>query len=221
MNILNINNPFWRFLGQLFDVVVVNLLWTILCFPVITGGAATAAAYTVCMGIIRENQTGSIRPFFSALGKNWKQGFLLGLAGLLAVGILGLDLWYFLLAQQWLTGAARYGICAVLTIGLLLALGWTDYSFVLHTIFDNILRGTLKNALILTLMHPIRSVMAALFSIGMLVGTVWSLLYAPMLSVLLLLFGQGLVMFLHCLLLFPSLLPHLPKTEATDEEAEI
>ena len=47
--LFNYDNPVWRFIGKLGDLVLLNLLWLICCIPVFTAGAATTAVYYVTL----------------------------------------------------------------------------------------------------------------------------------------------------------------------------
>lgn len=203
MNLLNINNPFWRFLGKLFDVVVLNLLWTIFCIPIITIGPTTTAVYYVCIGLVQDKTSGAAKAFFRAFQRDWKQSIPLGLLLLALAGLLGFDLWYFLAA-----GNSLICVCLILLLIVILAAG--IYAMTLLVLFENSIPEILKNALILALRHPVRSVGMLLLTAGFMVGAVLSLIYFPMLSVVFLIFGPALVMFLHCLILFPIIKPYLP-----------
>ena len=41
----NYDNPIWRFMGRLGDMIVLNLLWLVCSIPVVTIGASTTALY--------------------------------------------------------------------------------------------------------------------------------------------------------------------------------
>ena len=47
MYAFDMNNPFWRFIGKLVDLVWLNILTMIFSLPVITAGASCSAMYKV------------------------------------------------------------------------------------------------------------------------------------------------------------------------------
>lgn len=213
MGLFNIQNPFWRFMGKLFDVVILNLLWTLCSILIVTAGAATSAVYAVCIGLIREETSSVAKAFFQTIRRDWKQTIPLGLLLLAAPALLGFDLWYFLLAQDWLDGGPQMAVCAFLTVILILVASTSIYAFVLAAVFDNTVKQTLHNALLMTLRHPLRSLAMLAVTVGLASAVILSLIYFPMLSILLMMFGPALGIFLHCLILMPVLDPYLPEIE--------
>lgn len=207
--IMDTQNPFWKFMGKLFDVVILNLLWTFFSIPVVTAGASTTAVYAVCFSQIREQEPSIAKSFIH----NWKIGWgrstglffiLLGISAVLIF-----DIVYFLLLQTYLTGIFQYILCAFLT--LILCIVWMTgcYAFALHALFDNTLITTIRNALVMTLRHPVRSLSILVINGVILIGGFLSLYWAPMISVLFLLIGIALCIFLNCIILLPVMTPHL------------
>lgn len=210
MRFFDMRNPFWRFLGKLFDVVILNLLWTVCSLPLITIGAATAAVYAVCIGIIHDDVSGTAKAFFHVLRRDWRQTAPMGLILFGFMALLGFDLWYFLLAQQWLEGGLRLAVCAFLTVAFIVVAATAVFAFALSAVFDNTVGKTLRNALLMALRHPVRSLGMMAISLGIAAAAVLSLIYIPLLSIIFLMFGPALGIFLHCLVLLPVLSPYLP-----------
>lgn len=61
--LFNYDNPVWRFIGKLGDLVLLNLLWLICCIPVFTAGAATTAVYYVTLKLVRDDDGSTIKSF--------------------------------------------------------------------------------------------------------------------------------------------------------------
>ena len=59
----NYDNPIWRFIGRLGDMVVLNILWIICSIPIITIGASTTALYYCTLKIVRNEDYGDIKMF--------------------------------------------------------------------------------------------------------------------------------------------------------------
>ena len=76
--IFNINSPFFRVMSKVFDVIVLSLLWTLCCIPVITIGPATTALYYAIVKSIRKDRGYATKEFFKAFKMNFKQGAIVG-----------------------------------------------------------------------------------------------------------------------------------------------
>ena len=94
--LFNYDNPVWRFIGKLGDLVLLNLLWVICCIPVFTAGAATTAVYYVTLKLVRDDDGSTIKSFFHSFTQNFKQATAIWLMILVAGGLLGFDLWFLM-----------------------------------------------------------------------------------------------------------------------------
>lgn len=90
---LDIDNPFFAFMGWLADVAIVNILFLVCSLPVITMGAATVAMYQTFREIREGKTVPAFRNFFSAFGRSFRKSlpswFLQLLTGLLLAFDLG------------------------------------------------------------------------------------------------------------------------------------
>lgn len=213
--ILDIKNPFWQFMNKLFDVVVLNIMWVLFTLPVVTVGASTTAVCSVSAKILRKSPDGSgaSRCFWQSFKENFKQGAVIGLIIFGLTALLAVDLWYFFLLQGFVTGVLRYIICGVLTLLLTVTLTTGIFAFALQSLFENSVKATLQNSLLLALRYPARSLGALAVNILLAAATVLSLYYFPLISMVLLLFGVGLWVFIDMLILLPVLSKYLPPEE--------
>ena len=62
--IFNYDNPVWRFIGKLGDLILLNILWIVCSIPVFTIGASTTAVYYVTLKLARDEGDSTIRSFF-------------------------------------------------------------------------------------------------------------------------------------------------------------
>lgn len=74
---LNINNPFFRAMSLLADVVVLSVLWIVCSLPVVTAGAATLALFPAALGLLLPDVFFYLLPVFVLCGPG---GCALGLA---------------------------------------------------------------------------------------------------------------------------------------------
>lgn len=93
-NFFNIDNPIWKFIGNLWDFFVLSVLWLVCSIPIVTIGASTTALYYVTLKMASDQEGKLWQQFFHSFRQNWKEATVIWL-GLLAVGIvLGIDLFY-------------------------------------------------------------------------------------------------------------------------------
>mgnify|MGYP002554189598 CR=1 FL=1 len=77
--IFNYDNRFWRFMGKLWDALVLNILWVVCCIPLVTVGAATTAVYYVALKLARDEEGYVISSFFKSFKENFRQATALWL----------------------------------------------------------------------------------------------------------------------------------------------
>ena len=82
------------FLSNLWDLILVNILWIVCSLPVITMGPATCAAYSVMLKTVDDETVPTAREFFRAFKDNFVKGLLLGLIGLGMMLLIAADLWF-------------------------------------------------------------------------------------------------------------------------------
>lgn len=137
-------SPVIRFLNQLGDVMGMSMLWLVCSLPLITIGASTAGLYAVVM---REEMDGVVKPFFKGFRSSFRKATAAEGIFLLIGGILLADL-------SWLRGMeAEWASLLATLIRVLMALAAATaiYTFPLIAVFEQSLRQTLKNALLIAL----------------------------------------------------------------------
>jgi len=203
----------YKVLSQLADLLVLNLLFLLCCLPVVTIGASLSAMYSVALKIVSDRSSGIVKPFFRAFKGSflkatvlWLIYLVIGAAiyfGLNIVNNAGLP-WFFKL------------VYAVVTILLVFTMTWT---WALEAQFDNPVFKTMKNALILSLAHPLRSLAAVvlnLIPLGILVlfgGQVFASL-----GFIWFLFGFSCTAVLNCLLFKKVFGVYIKRKEESCEE---
>lgn len=146
LSFLSPDSWFMKCLTRAADLILLNILFLLTSVPIVTIGASAAALYTVIfpMGTVRDK--GAIRAYLAAFKENFKKATLAWLGLLAVLVILIAD--YFLMLK--LPGAM--GLAAIFPVVLMIILGMTlSYLFPLMSQFDNTLKESVKNALILSL----------------------------------------------------------------------
>ena len=140
------DNVVMRAIGKIGDLICLNVLWLICCIPVITIGASTTALYTVMLRLVRNEEGYIFRGFFKAFKLNFKQSTIIWIILLLLGIVWTVD---FRVAGM-IPGTAGIILSAVfMALGFML-LAVTVYIFPLTARYENGIKATFKNALILT-----------------------------------------------------------------------
>ena len=137
------DGKFVKVLNRIADLVGLNLLAILFCIPIITIGASITAVYG-CIFRIQEKREGYLTKDFWKLFKEcFRSSTIIYLVGVAVVAMLYLD--YQIFATD-----SRLDILQVLVVagGILVAEIFT-YAFPMETYFENSLKATVKNALLL------------------------------------------------------------------------
>ena len=151
----SIDNPFFRLMGAIGDLVVLNILWLLCCLPVVTAGASTLALFAIVHKIAAGEDYRTAAGFFNAFRRDFKQATALwlvvlaagiaALAGLraasaLLAGVCCCGCWGLALLARF---TYRHGLLALLdgarmtvanllpTVGILALLAWMPLLWVL------------------------------------------------------------------------------------------
>lgn len=73
MKFFSLENPIWKFIGNLADFFLLSCLWYLCCLPVVTAGAATTALYYVTLKMARGQEGQLIPAFFHSFKQNLKR----------------------------------------------------------------------------------------------------------------------------------------------------
>ena len=140
------DNVVMRALGKIGDMICLNVMWLICCIPIITIGASTTALYTVMLRMVKNEEGYIFRGFLKAFKSNFKQSTLIWLI-LLLLGIV----W----TADFRVAGFMPGMAGIILSAIFLALGFIllsvmIYIFPLTARYENGIKATFKNALILT-----------------------------------------------------------------------
>ena len=137
------DGKFVKVLNRIADLVGLNLLAILFCIPIITIGSSITAVYG-CIFRIQEKREGYLTKDFWKLFKEcFRSSTIIYLVGVAVVAMLYLD--YQIFATD-----SRLDILQVLVVagGILVAEIFT-YAFPMESYFENSLKATVKNALLL------------------------------------------------------------------------
>lgn len=92
MNFFSPDSKFAQVMTSVGEMMLLNLCWIIGSLPLLTIGAATTAMYSVMGQRLRQEDNGTIVPFFKAWQSNLKMASLFWVAQVFVTGSLGLIL---------------------------------------------------------------------------------------------------------------------------------
>lgn len=143
MKFFSLDSKFYKFLMSVGEMMILNACWILASLPLVTVGAANTAMYTVMGRRLRDEDNGTIVPFFKAWWSNLKQGCLFWLVQVFMTASLGM---FFFMP---LPGALK------ILAGILLVLVTLVFSLIYPQIarFRNRWFPYLRNALILTVLR--------------------------------------------------------------------
>lgn len=152
-------------LGTIADIIILNIVHLICCIPIVTIGAATTSLYTVTMKMARKEYPAVLKSYFKAFKQNFKVSTLSWLIVAAAGTLLWLDFRIVALFQGGLQTAARIALGAAGILYLLIV----TYLFPYIARFENTVKNSLRNALILSVAHFPFTVILAGLPVGLII----------------------------------------------------
>ena len=129
--LFDLDNPVFRTIGKLVDLIWLNIIFIIFSLPVVTIGASVTAMMSVTMKMARDRE-----------GYIW-------IIMILVATVLGTDIYFFYTSKA---GYAKILLALMLGISII-CLCTAAYVFPLQAQFDNTIKQTLKNALLMAIRH--------------------------------------------------------------------
>lgn len=161
MKKLSTDNPFFEFMGNVGDWIILNILFVLTSLPVITIGMSLTAIYKVALRRARGKSQYVAKEYLKACKEEWKQSTKIWTIILLTGCLLLFDILYA--ENLWKILSIAIG-CMVVVWGFVFS-----YSFPLQAAFQNTILNTLKNALYFAVRNlPYTIVIVALNSIPVL-----------------------------------------------------
>ena len=219
--LFNYDNPVWRFVGKLGDLVLLNILWIICSLPIFTIGASTTAVYYVTLKLARDDDGSTIRCFFRSFKNNFKQATVIWLIMLIVGCVLGFDFWFFRSGQMAMAGMTRMIVLAIFGAFMLVYLLILTYVFALQARFYNPIKRTLLNAFFMSIRHLAMTVTMLVADVAVVVAGVLSLWMIPQISLLFFLFGFPLIAFVNSYFFTAIFKNYMPKDEQEQENGAL
>lgn len=146
-NIFNYDNPVFRVLNKLVDMVILSACWIIACIPVFTAGAASVALYDTTRRVIHHDGGYVWSGFWGAFARNFKASTKAWLIQLVIIIVLAGDIY---ITWKALNAGETWGNMSVIfLIMFLFVAAWIFYTFAYISRFEQTTKITLKNTAII------------------------------------------------------------------------
>lgn len=186
------DGPIWRLFSILGDMIILHMLWLLCCIPIVTIGPATAAAHYVAMKLVKDEGKSVIGMFLKSFRKNFKQGMVLGII-FTAVGIILATDFYLCIYVREESSLFQFVMLSALGFLTLLYLMEMIYLWAVLAAFDNTLKQTAWNALMLAVSYSRDTSVMLAEDLLIGVAAVFSIAFVPQLAVLFTIFGLPLI----------------------------
>ena len=162
--IFNYDNKFFRMINIFVDCVVISVCWILMCIPIFTIGAASAAMYDTVHRVIRRGKGYAWSSFWESFRSNFKPANKAWLIQLVVVIVLGADLY---ITAQALKAGLSWGMFYVVFLILEALVGaWIVYTNAYIARFEQTIKLTLKNAAILAFANLPKTALILVVSIA-------------------------------------------------------
>lgn len=205
----SLDGKFFSVMSKVADLIILNIIFCLCCIPVITIGPALTALHYVTLKMVKNEESYIIKSFFKSFKDNFRQATAIWVILLAALGIIVGDIYIML---SWQT---KYKVIFIVIFIFLLVI-WsftTIYIFPLLATFDNTIKQTFKNSLLMSIRHlPKTVIMFILTALSLLlVGFVVALLPFWFLA------GFSLLAFINSIILRKIFQIYMPPEENDDD----
>lgn len=184
MKFLSLDSPLMKFLNRMTDVLWLNILVILFCIPGIIGayfayhlqamvfwlaaalisfpaGAAFTALHYVCLKLVRDEEGYITKDFFKSYKQNFKQGTIIWLLISVISVVLVID--YKCLGSM--EGNVKF-LFGAITAAAIFLLCTSLYVFPVLSHFVNTIKGTIKNAFLMSIFALPRTILMVLLFIS-------------------------------------------------------
>ena len=187
-SLFSINSPLWEMTDKLVRFLWLSILWSICSIPVVTMGASTTALYSVTLKYVRGEEGYLTSSFFRAFRENFRQSTIVWLLSLAA------GLFLFAVFAVYYRGDYKNMVSMALFIlfmGVFVTFIFANlYVYPLLAYFNNSIRHTVYNALVMALCHLPSSI--AMLTISFALLAIGMTFFPPLLFV-----APGMAAYLH------------------------
>lgn len=147
--LFNLDNPFMQFLFRVSDLIILNLIFMLSCIPIVTIGASISALHSVCLKIVRGQESYMWQGFWKAFRQNFKQGTVLWIISIVIFFVIHMDFTILNAGDHPLFGYVKVALGSVTAVLFSMFI----YVFPIISHFRCTIRQAIKNSLFMTIGH--------------------------------------------------------------------
>lgn len=147
--LFNLDNPFMQFLFRVSDLIILNLIFMFSCIPIVTIGASISALHSVCLKIVRGQESYMWQGFWKAFRQNFKQGTVLWIISIVIFFVIHMDFTILNAGDHPLFGYVKVALGSVTAVLFSMFI----YVFPIISHFKCTIRQAIKNSLFMTIGH--------------------------------------------------------------------
>lgn len=166
----NYERGFWKVLGRVGDLLMLNIVFLICCIPIVTIGAAKTALYAETKKMAKNEEGYLVSGFLEQFKDNFKASTIIWL---LYLGISMLPV-VDLIACNIMENSLFVTFCRTVMVFTLMMLNMgLFYALALQSTFENNIKNTIKNAFIMTIGHFPFSIIMLLIDLSPFVAVIF------------------------------------------------
>ncbi len=208
--LFNLENGFFSFMGKVWDMILLSIIWVICCIPIVTIGPATTAMYYAIVKVIRRERGYVTKEFFHSFKDNFKLGMISSIIYAVLAYILYIDFTYSKALQD--AGDSKgdimfAGFVAVTTIIVFVLI----FCYPILSRFTVNFKGLFKTSFIIAMKHFPTTFLLAIIIV---IFSLACYLIYPMIFI-----APALCCLVCSFLIERVFKKYMPKPEESDEEA--
>lgn len=155
----SLDSKFMQVANKVADLMWLNILTLVCCLPIFTIGAAVTAMHNVLLKIYRNEEGYITKQYFKSFKENFKQSTLIFLIYIFLLIVFILD---FRIIINGVIAVPKFLLYVLLALAIIAAISYV-WVFVLQSRYENKIRTTIKNSLVVGISKPWYSTMMLLF----------------------------------------------------------
>ena len=214
--LFNLDNPFMQFLFRVSDLIILNLIFMLSCIPIVTIGASISALHSVCLKIVRGQESYMWQGFWKAFRQNFKQGTILWIISILLFIFINMD--YTILNAVDIPFFSYLKVALGAVSAILFSMFIYVFPVIAH--FKCTIRQAIKNALFMTIGHlPFSIILVVMYSLIFLLAT-WNVKTLALVIVVATICGFSVVTLTACIIFDRIFKKYEPEQEPIPEYNE-
>jgi len=211
-DLFDVDNPVWRLMGKVGDLIILNILAFVCSIPIVTIGASWTALYYVTMRMVKKKEGYVAKEFFHSFKENFRQATAIWLITLLIIVIFCVDI----IICRSMSNQISDILLVVVGFVAFIVFGTVSFVFPLLARFENTVKNTIRNAFLLSIANVPYTVLFILFIAAPIVLAIYFMQAVP----LVILLGISMPAYLFSMLLIRTF-KKLEPVEETDEGAVV